>query len=340
MADQINGSLAAEEPINASLEVNRSVSETVWGRIAGTLTNQTDLKNALDAKQDTLTFDNAPNNGSNNPVKSGGVYSAIQDVYEVMGDNGAKNKCNPSTFVQGILNNDGTLNTGATQWITSDYIDIDSMDKVRIQGWKDGTESNFVVRLAWYDSNKTFLSIIANVNVTDNQSFSKAYDKPANAKYIRITAGFDNKTTTVYAYFATNRLMICDDRFDSTYQPPAMTNAELMDAVSLVEEYVLLSQDVTASINLVESVGKVVNVFLDISSMPDPATDDVIIGVVSKKPATTYAFCDVISKAVPFDLKTKGFIRSTTGQIVIRGGNPAIAGVTTCFIQATYVSKD
>ena len=34
-------------------------------------------KQALAAKQDALTFDNAPTSGSNNPVKSGGVYSAI-----------------------------------------------------------------------------------------------------------------------------------------------------------------------------------------------------------------------------------------------------------------------
>ena len=48
-------------------------------------------KTALDAKQDTLTFDNAPTENSDNPVKSGGVYSANQNIYEVMGRNGAKN---------------------------------------------------------------------------------------------------------------------------------------------------------------------------------------------------------------------------------------------------------
>ena len=33
---------------------------------------------ALMNKQDTLTFDNAPANGSGNPVKSGGIYAALQ----------------------------------------------------------------------------------------------------------------------------------------------------------------------------------------------------------------------------------------------------------------------
>lgn len=50
---------------------------TTWGSITGTLSSQTDLKNALDAKQDSLTFDNSPTSGSNNPVKSGGVYTAL-----------------------------------------------------------------------------------------------------------------------------------------------------------------------------------------------------------------------------------------------------------------------
>lgn len=38
-----------------------------------------ELTDGLAGKQNTLTFDNAPTSGSNNPVKSGGVYSALQD---------------------------------------------------------------------------------------------------------------------------------------------------------------------------------------------------------------------------------------------------------------------
>lgn len=48
-----------------------------WGNISGTLSNQTDLQNALNAKQDTLTFDNIPTQGSDKPVKSGGVYTSL-----------------------------------------------------------------------------------------------------------------------------------------------------------------------------------------------------------------------------------------------------------------------
>ena len=43
------------------------------------LPSNTELLALLGAKQDTLTFDNVPTENSNNPVKSGGVYSAIKD---------------------------------------------------------------------------------------------------------------------------------------------------------------------------------------------------------------------------------------------------------------------
>lgn len=44
-----------------------------------TVTNAlTSLSDQLANKQDALTFDNSPTSGSNNPVKSGGIYSALQ----------------------------------------------------------------------------------------------------------------------------------------------------------------------------------------------------------------------------------------------------------------------
>ena len=96
-------------------------SDNLWGSITGTLSNQTDLQNALDSKvntvsgkglstndydntaknivdtipltiqqlqgslankQDTLTFDNTPTSGSNNPVKSSGIETAIKNSQE------------------------------------------------------------------------------------------------------------------------------------------------------------------------------------------------------------------------------------------------------------------
>lgn len=56
---------------------NTKLDSVAWGDIGGTLSDQTDLQTALDAKQGTLTFDSTPTNGSNNPVKSSGIYDAF-----------------------------------------------------------------------------------------------------------------------------------------------------------------------------------------------------------------------------------------------------------------------
>ena len=42
-------------------------------------------------KLSELTFDNTPTDGSNNPVKSDGIYDSEKDIYAVMGQMGAKN---------------------------------------------------------------------------------------------------------------------------------------------------------------------------------------------------------------------------------------------------------
>lgn len=95
-----------------------------WGSITGTLSDQTDLQNALDGKQATLTFDNVPTNGSNNPVKSDGIYDVINDVYDVMGQNGAVNVCNctmGTTTLNLVTATKGTTDNGGVKYtITRD----------------------------------------------------------------------------------------------------------------------------------------------------------------------------------------------------------------------------
>ena len=51
--------------------------DAVWGGITGTLSNQTDLQSALNAKQNTLTFDTTPTASSTNPVTSGGIKTEL-----------------------------------------------------------------------------------------------------------------------------------------------------------------------------------------------------------------------------------------------------------------------
>lgn len=52
--------------------------ETIQGNISDLNGSVTDINAALEGKQSTLTFDNEPRTGSNNPVKSGGIYNALE----------------------------------------------------------------------------------------------------------------------------------------------------------------------------------------------------------------------------------------------------------------------
>lgn len=62
------------------------ISGVAWGDVTGTLSNQTDLQSALNAKQDTLTFDSTPTASSNKPVTSGGIYEALTEKVAKAGD--------------------------------------------------------------------------------------------------------------------------------------------------------------------------------------------------------------------------------------------------------------
>ena len=128
-----------------------------------------------------------------------------------------KNKCNPDTFVQGLLNSSTGVVDSNGSWITSDYISIS--DTITLSGYKDGTEANFCVRFCEYDANKTFIKNTQNPNVTGNTTWSRTITLDSNTRYVRTSVGFDNKATTVSAYFATNRLQIEEGSQATTYEP-------------------------------------------------------------------------------------------------------------------------
>lgn len=99
-------------------------------------TTTADLTTLLAAKQDTLTFDNAPTENSNNPVKSGGVYAVKQTLEskianeiatrtKVSGHNIGK-ITNPSkTGLTGLdftVNSDGTIKVNGTSTAAWSFI--------------------------------------------------------------------------------------------------------------------------------------------------------------------------------------------------------------------------
>ena len=86
------------------------------------------LQTAVSGKQDRLTFDDAPTQGSSNPVKSGGVYSALQhvsvetDAVPTAGSTNAVQSGGVYTALQGKQNTltfDSTPTQGSTNPVTS-----------------------------------------------------------------------------------------------------------------------------------------------------------------------------------------------------------------------------
>ena len=78
--------------------------DATWGSITGTLSNQIDLQSALNAKQNTLTFDTTPTAASTNPVTSDGIKTALDAKANSadLGDLAEKDKAAWSTDISGI----------------------------------------------------------------------------------------------------------------------------------------------------------------------------------------------------------------------------------------------
>lgn len=77
----VNNRLAAKADIASPVFTGRPQAPTApKGTATLQLATTAFVQNAIDDKQDTLTFDAAPTQGSTNPVTSGGVYTALEDA--------------------------------------------------------------------------------------------------------------------------------------------------------------------------------------------------------------------------------------------------------------------
>lgn len=78
-----NGRQGAVVPVSGDYSAKKITFSNITSGLAAT-----DLQDAVDElaseKQDTLTFDNTPTQNSNNPVKSGGVYTALQGKQDTL----------------------------------------------------------------------------------------------------------------------------------------------------------------------------------------------------------------------------------------------------------------
>ena len=91
MADPKKINYFGNQTIDNSEEVDRKIDEA-----------KTELEAQIDTKQDTLTFDNVPTSGSNNPVKSDGVYQVTHELDERVGSLNALHTSNKQSIVKAI----------------------------------------------------------------------------------------------------------------------------------------------------------------------------------------------------------------------------------------------
>lgn len=65
---------------DTSIDLSGYVTTQALNAALANYTTTADLNTLLAGKQDVLTFDNMPTDGSSNPVKSGGVYSSLEQL--------------------------------------------------------------------------------------------------------------------------------------------------------------------------------------------------------------------------------------------------------------------
>ena len=190
----------------------------------------------LDDKQDSLTFDNVPTENSTNVVKSGGVYSTVDNVYKVMGENGAKNLLkypypNSTGTTGGVLfvdNKDGSITVNGTAssavgfrlaLYTSNELEagryilsvpqVNNTINIAVNVFSDGTSERTIDQCG-----KTKASFEFDLDYSD-------YDYVKVLIWVPAGTIVDNITIKPMLRFASDT--------DSTYQPYAKTNQQLTE---------------------------------------------------------------------------------------------------------------
>ena len=223
---------------------------------------KTEIDTLLNGKQDSLTFDNAPTEDSNNVVKSGGVYSAVDDVYKVMGENGAKNLIPYPPYIQthlthrGItfdVNEDGSVNFEGTGTDSNPalmgIIEGTMILPAGSYTLSGGTNSYGGVDVYFFDDSKctedysgTYTGLVLNGNYVHistvrtgtyfNQNNLYGYEKTFTIDqqaYIRIQIRSVNNSYTSEVSGTVYPMLRLAFDIDNTWQPYAKTNKQLTE---------------------------------------------------------------------------------------------------------------
>jgi hypothetical protein len=210
--------------------------------------------------QDELTFDNVPTDGSNNPVKSNGIYDSEKDIYAAMGEMGAKNlnsypyneTSHTDNGVYWTDNEDGTVTanneaTGnstflchARQSMSANRLIVPNGKYILTGCPTGGSDSTYRISVSITKNGSSFGlgidygdGVIITVNGDDNYQ-----DKAV----IQIGCDVRNGYTANNLTFKPMLRLASDT--DDTYQPYAKTNRELTE--SYPANKVMMSDDVTS----------------------------------------------------------------------------------------------
>lgn len=242
------------------------------------------IQTQLNGKQNTLTFDVKPTDGSTKPVQSNGIFDAITDVYSIMGENGAKNigvnnaKTQTIDGVTFTVNSDKSIaitgkNTGES-YITYDIARPITIPKghYKMSGSSEFS-NNFYLQLRKSDGNISYF------DTGSGAEFTLATDLTFNYWAIIVPQGDRQYNVPV-------KPMIYDARDTCPdYQPPCMTNAELSNVISDV----LTSEVGTFAANSISKVGKVVCAYFNLTLSEDvTAWSTVVFSIPSGFKAPLY----------------------------------------------------
>ena len=201
------------------------------------------VKGALDQKQNILTFDDTPTQNSNNPVKSGGVYSSVSALNEALTDevetrakNGAHNlfrvdgHSTAGSDGQGLTwtdNGDDTFSVSGTPTGFKAFL-VAMIGKLPIgtytmsMGYKD--MANITLNEFFLQKDGAQVRVLGS-STSDDITFTLT----AEDDYDAIVIG-SKRVSNGTACSGTIKPMIrLATDTDPTYQPYAMTNKELTD---------------------------------------------------------------------------------------------------------------
>ena len=237
-----------------------------WAQLG---TTQADLSNyytktQMDAslllKQDALTFDSAPTAGSINPVTSGGVYTALQNVDVPVATTQTAGKVKPdgttiTVDANGVISGANTLEGGNLISIEDDAINADifvgtnaewtalsSAEKAKytLANITDDSETGETVDavtngdMRAVTSNAVFDSLVSAIaNAFKPQYFSLTWNEHVLLNKTRMTAFRMNNLVVITAYFETDGTVLSSSEIIATV-PNALKPQTEVEGVGMV----------------------------------------------------------------------------------------------------------